>query len=290
MLGLLKVASSSYLISISRRELVAQIRGKPIYSIAEVALIPLSSQDDAEKAIVRARDSQKRHNERDLEDGSSDSELDRNSEDERDDVSFTDESLPASPPPERDLAPKQSPHKRSTSIAQDVIQQKGIYGRFTQKWFSKSGWTADNRRNQGLSSEEDLSRATTKDQLAAVNPAPSESQEDVAQDARTKGDARVEDAVLNEPPKEIETAVENDPQIDAIPLLPKLLTVTKLFFGSKSFYFSYDYDLSRSIANQPNPSSSNPLHRTFDQLVRSSPLRRLSVQQLMRVSSSGTIT
>src|SRR5579871_5801763 len=53
--GLLKIASSSFLISISRREQVAQISGKPIYSIREVALIPLSSQSDAEQAIAKAR-------------------------------------------------------------------------------------------------------------------------------------------------------------------------------------------------------------------------------------------
>ena len=256
------------MISISRREQVAQIRGKPIYSIAEVALIPLSSQDDAEKAIVRARDSQKRHNERDIEDSSSDDEYGRNSEDERDDVSFTDESLPSSPPPESNLGVKNAPHKRATSIAQDVIQQKGIYGRFTQKWFSKGGWKADNRRNQGLSSEEDLARAATQDQLAAVNPAPPESQEKVAQEEIIgKDESDSTTPAPNEPPKEVEQAVEKDPQTDTTPLLPKLLTVAKLFFGSKSFYFSYDYDLSRSTANQPNPTSSNPLHRTFDQMV-----------------------
>jgi hypothetical protein len=262
--GLLNIASSAYLIAISRREQVGQIRGKPIYSIAEVALIPLSSQGDAEKAIVRARESQKRHNERDIEDSSSDSEYDRNTEDERDDVSLTDESLPSSPPSE--ALSKTTPHKRSTSIAQDVIQQKGIYGRFTQRWFSKGGWRADNRRNQGLSSEEDLSRAPTKEQLAAVNPAPSESQEQIAQDTAKVADVAEEDTpVSNEPPKEVEEAAIKDPETNTIPLLPKLLTVTKFFFSSKNFYFSYDYDLSRGIANQPMPSV-NPLHRTFDPL------------------------
>lgn len=247
---------------------------------------------------MRARDSQKRHSERDLEDSSSDNEYDRNSEDERDDVSFTDESLPSSPPPEPNLAVKNTAHRRATSIAQDVIQQKGIYGRFTQRWFSKGGWKADNRRNQGLSSEEDLSRAPTMDQLAAVNPAPSDSEEQVAQNQtqdkeETKGDA----PVPNEPPKELEQAVEKDFQTDTIPLLPKLLTVTKLFLSSKSFYFSYDYDLSRGIANQPNPSSSNPLHRTFDQVVSAffSPIPcscHLPVfdQTLTFDSSSGTAT
>lgn len=242
------------------------IRGKPIYAIAEVALIPLSSRDDAEKAITRARDSQKRHNERDLEESSSDSEFDRNSEDERDDVSLTEESRPSSPPPEANVATKGSPHKRTTSIAQDVIKQKGIYGRFTQQWFSKGGWKTDNRRNQGLSSEEDLSRGTTTDQLADVNPSSSQSKDEVAQEASKTGNE--DGPTPNEPPKELEAAVENDPQTDVIPLLPKLLTTAKIFFGSTSFFFSYDYDLSRSIASQRSSSStSGPSHRTFDPLV-----------------------
>ncbi|KIW04942.1 uncharacterized protein PV09_04107 [Verruconis gallopava] len=262
--GLLRVASSSYLISILRRELVAQIRGKPVYSIAEVALIPLSSQTDAEKAIIRARESQKRHNEQNQPDSSSDSEYDRNSEDERDDISLTDESMPSSPPSE----PSNAAHKRSTSIAQEVIQQRGIYGRFTQKWFSRAGWKADNRRNQGLSNEEDLVRLPTNEQLTPVNHAPSESQEQAGRDTSSAEEGHVEHTSLdNNPPKEVEPALEKDSQTETIPLLPKLLNVTKMFFGSKNFYFSYDYDLSRSISNQPSFSaSSNSIFRTFDPL------------------------
>jgi hypothetical protein len=264
----LKVASSSFLISISRREEVAQIRGKPIYSISEVALIPLSSQSDAEKAILRARDSQKRHNEQDPEDSSSsDEEQDRNSEDERDDVSLTDESLPSSPPSEPTLAAKVSPHKRTTSIAQDVIQQKGIYGRFTQRWFSKAGWASDNRRNQGMSGEEDLSKPSTSEQPATVSSVPSESQEQLVNSPAVDAKDSDQHAMPNDPPEEVKQTVDKDPETDTVPLLPKLLTVTKLFFGSKNFYFSYDYDLSRSIANQPNSSSSTPLYCTFDPLV-----------------------
>lgn len=267
----MKVASSSFLISISRRELVAQIRGKPIYSISEVALIPLSSQLDAEKAIVRARDSQRRHNEQELEDASSDSEFERHSEDERDDISLPDEASPTSPLPGESSASKPSPHKRGTSIARDVIQQKGIYGRFTQKWFSKGGWTAENRRKEGIRSEDGLSSASVDEQPAAVIPAPSESQEtlstELVKDVADMPDAGGKSTIPNEPPHEIGSAILKEPETENIPLLPKLLTVAKFFFGSKSFYFSYDYDLSRSIANQPNPSSSNPLHRTFDPMV-----------------------
>lgn len=37
-------------------------------------------------------------------------------------------------------------HKRTSSVAEDVITRKGGYGRFAKKWFSKKGWTADQVR------------------------------------------------------------------------------------------------------------------------------------------------
>src|SRR5271167_3705762 len=52
--GVLSIASFSYLIAITRREQVAQILGKPVYVISGVAVLPLSSQHDANKAITAA--------------------------------------------------------------------------------------------------------------------------------------------------------------------------------------------------------------------------------------------
>ena len=53
-IGLLDLVATKYLISITERDQVAQIRGKSVYSIKDVTLIPLSSQSDAEEAIVAA--------------------------------------------------------------------------------------------------------------------------------------------------------------------------------------------------------------------------------------------
>ena len=38
---------------------------------------------------------------------------------------------------------------RRTSIAEDVIDKKGVYGRFADKWFSKRGWNVEKRRALG---------------------------------------------------------------------------------------------------------------------------------------------
>lgn len=265
-LGLLQVASSAFLVSISRRELVAQIRGKPVYCISECALIPLSSQVEAEKAILRARESQTRH------DAAKDQDADTagNSEDEGDDASLTDDNSVASEPA-TELAPastKDKQQQRDTSVAQDVITRKGFYGRFTSKWFSKGGWTADSRRTEGMTSEEDLTKTSPVNEQA--EPAPVGGEDALAKVAskEAEGPNELDGAALsNEPPAEV--ADVDLPPVEEVPLIPKLLTVAKFFFGSKSFYFSYDYDLSREISKQPAPALSVPLFKSFDSLVRS---------------------
>jgi hypothetical protein len=50
-------------------------------------------------------------------------------------------------------------------------------------------------------------------------------------------------------------------------LIPRILKTTNLYFTSRSFYFSYDYDLSRSISRQESSSASVPLYKRFDPLV-----------------------
>lgn len=264
-IGLLQVASSAFLVSISRRELVAQIRGKPIYCVSEVALIPLSSQSEAESAIVRARDLQTRHN------AAKDQEADTtgNSDDEGDDASLTDDNSVTSEPvvEPSPATPKDKKHQRGTSVAQDVITRKGFYGRFTNKWFSKGGWTADSRRTEGMTSEEDLTKTPENEQ---IEPAPVGGEDALAKVAskEAKGPNDIDGAALaNEPPEEVAN-VEPPPGVE-VPLLPKLLTVAKFFFSSKSFYFSYEYDLSRDISKQPVSSSSVPLFKSFDSLVSS---------------------
>ncbi|QDS77716.1 hypothetical protein FKW77_004135 [Venturia effusa] len=260
--GLLQVASSAFLISISRREVVAQIRGKPVYCISEVSLIPLSSQVEAEKAIQRARESQTRHNAREQE-----TDTTRNSEDEGDDASLTDDNSvvsedPTEPPP---AIAKDKQRQEDTSVAQDVITRKGFYGRFTNKWFSKRGWKADSRRTEGMASEEDLTRTPPVNEQA--EPAPVGGKDALAKVAskEAEGPNELDGAALsNEPPTEV-ADVEPTPGQE-VPLLPKLLTVAKFFFGSKSFYFSYDYDLSRETSKQPAPTSSVPLFKSFDPL------------------------
>ncbi len=50
-------------------------------------------------------------------------------------------------------------------------------------------------------------------------------------------------------------------------LLPKLLRTTRLLLGSRSFFFSYDLDITRRLGNQGSRTSELPLYKSVDPLV-----------------------
>ncbi|KAH7406729.1 SacI homology domain-containing protein [Phaeosphaeria sp. MPI-PUGE-AT-0046c] len=259
--GLLKVATSTFLISITGREHVAQIRGKPIYKITDVSLIPLSSQADADKAIATAREHVMRHNKAQAVGGD---ETDSEDEDQDDAPSVTDsleEGTPASSEIVDPVTGQKGPAQRDTSVASDVMQRKGVYGRFADKWFSRKGWSADSRRTQGLSSSNS----------PAANPpknVDSTAKDDQDPSTLPKGDAlpsqeeAAPDAVK---PQDIPMALQGQKDATTVALLPKILQTTRMYFSTGNFFYSYDYDLSHSIGvNRPN--SSLPLFKQFDPL------------------------
>ena len=137
-----------------------------------------------------------------------------------------------------------------------------MYGRFADKWFSRKGWATDSRRTQGMSSEEDLGEASE----LQLNPTATvaNDQEDEGQVANFESfGLRKSDEAAQVPPQEISETAKVQADAIKIPMLPKVLTVSKMLFSSKSFYFAYDYDLSRSLLNQPNTSSTSPMYRNF---------------------------
>lgn len=255
----MKLASSSYLISIARREQVAQIRGKSIYVITDVALIPLSNQADAEHEIVQARKNLKLAKPETADSGSEEEEDNRSStiaeEEDHDDASLT-----SSTPTDALEPPKQGALQKTTSVVTDVIKNKGQYGRFAQKWFSKGGWKTEGRRKQGMSSEEDMSLTAEQKQQAAES-LPEDKQDET------------ENAPLGTTATESEETTTGEqsaaPPTDNImqSLTPRILRATKLYFASRSFYFSYDYDISHSLSRQEPNTSSLPLYKRFDPLV-----------------------
>ncbi|KAH7071755.1 SacI homology domain-containing protein [Paraphoma chrysanthemicola] len=257
--GLLKVATSFFLVSITAREHVAQIRGRPVYKITDVALIPLSSQADADKAIATAREHVQRHNK-----AQAAGQDDTDSEDDDDAPSVTDslveESTTTVSEVKDAVTGRKSPAQRETTVAADVIQRKGVYGRFADKWFSRKGWSADSRRTQGLSSEENLAATAPRNVDSTLEE--QEQPSAPAADALPTKDKDAPDAVQ---PEDIPKALEGEKDANTVALLPKILQTTRMYFSSGNFFFSYDYDLSHSIGNlQPN--SSLPLFKQFDPL------------------------
>ncbi|KAF2715742.1 hypothetical protein K504DRAFT_529866 [Pleomassaria siparia CBS 279.74] len=259
--GLLKIATSFFLISISGRQQVANIRGKSIYTITDIALIPLASQADADKAIVSAREHVLRHN-KDDEDG--EESYDSESEDES--PSVTDsviEDLPSLPTEVKDTATGQrGPVQRRTSVAEDVIHKKGVYGRFADKWFSKKGWSTDSRRTQGLSQEDSSGKNTPKNVASTVPETEEQPTSASNSDALPIDDKSTPEVVS---PEEIPKAFEGAHDSTTATLLPKILRTTKLYFASGNFFFSYDYDLSHSISDH-EPNSTLALFEEFDPL------------------------
>lgn len=259
--GLLKVATSIFLISICGREQVAQVRGKPIYKITDIALIPLGSQAEADKAIAATREHAIRHSKA-L--GADEDNTDSESDDDAPSVtdSLVDDHTP--PPTEvKDAHTGQTtPTQRRTSVAEDVIQRKGVYGRFANKWFSRKGWSKDSRRLQGLSSDDDLGAKNVPRNVDSTGPK-EEGGDPTSPSKPNNTDQHLPDTVQ---PEDIPKALEGEKDSTTVALLPRILQTTKMYFSSGNFFFSYDYDLSHGVGDQ-QASTNVPIFKQYDPLV-----------------------
>lgn len=265
-LGLLSVASYSFLISITQRQQVAQILSKPIYAITNVSVIPLSSQVEASKAIIHARKSagggggseSAQAAAAEAEDSdTSDVETLRTSVEESVGGDDHDEIDAPATSPDREAFPIRGGKERN-SIAEDVIGRKGQYGRFASHWFSRKGWSAGKRSSQGMSSE-----PSEIVSLAPITAA-------AATTATTVDDGNGGKGMVSSPSSSaLASQKTTDIDIDQTSkLLPKLLRYTKMFFGGRHFYMSYDYDITRRFGVEDMGKSYLPLHRVVDPLVR----------------------
>lgn len=253
----MNLASSSYLVAISKREQVAQIRGKPIYVITNVALIPLASQSEAQHAIQHAKTTLKSNKPESLDTSDDEDDSSSAADDEHDDnasVGLPDEPL---------QVPKGSVNKATTVVA-DVIKNKGQYGRFAQRWFSKGGWKSDGIRKQGMSASETDLTLTTEQKKQAEDSLPDNTKEQVE---NVPADNQSQPAPSDEQQPTTESTPVTPADTTLTNLIPRILKTTNLYFTSRSFYFSYDYDLSRSLSRQESASASVPLYKRFDPLV-----------------------
>jgi SacI homology domain len=243
--GLLSVASSSYLISITQREQVAQILGKPIYAVTNVAIIPLSSEADASQAIAQARESLLRR-----EKGSGDTPPGESGTD----ISICGMSRSSSPTDEPNIPLGNEPV--GSGIAEDVVSTKGLLsGGFTANWLSRKRRGFDAAFLPGLSASRRVRDGVSGDiMLSPINNGRMDEPEAIFTEA---------DPQRNEQPP---TAGSSDKTID---LIPKLLRYTKLNFASRNFFFAYDYDLTRRFGVLDPKKSHLPVHSLADPLVLS---------------------
>lgn len=225
---------------------MAQIQGRPIYAVANVAVIPVSSQADALRAITQARkDVTKTEPDRD-------SESDDDTPDNATDGTETEiGSVPSSPIRERDNF-----HARGisvSSIAEDVIEKRVRFDKFAANWLS--------RKNLGLPRPAGVSQNVPESPFNDT-PVPSKVNSQAIDEAGEEGETTE--------PKSIKDDLDGQSkqeQTHAMDLLPKLLRYTKLLFSSHNFFFAYDYDLTRAFNAQEELKGQLPLHRAVDPLV-----------------------
>jgi hypothetical protein len=175
---------------------------------------------------------------------------------------------------------QKGPPKGESSVAADVMQRKGVYGRFADKWFSRKGWSADSRRTQGLSSPENQTGKVPKN----VESTPREDEHAADPAAPDALPSSEKDAPESVKPEDIPKALQGQKDATTVALLPKILQTTRMYFSSGNFFYSYDYDLSHSIGTS-RPNSSLPLFKQFDPLVCTNLAR--STLSLTASSSSG---
>lgn len=232
---------------------MAQILGKPIYAITNVAIIPLSSREDAARAIIQAQGAARRDGAKDGEDEFEESEAEDSS---GSDADSADEGIITSPAVNFDN--QESP--AMSRVAQDVFGNKGRNGRFGLNWLSRKRWGITGGsplpKSDHESSEKEAKRddGPTKDQPLAPEP-----------EIQTEAEAT---NVVQEAANDTEAqAQRHDIPSKALELMPKLLRYTKLIFASNNFFFSYDYDLTRRYSSRDPRAAQLPLHVLADQLV-----------------------
>ncbi|EAW07242.1 SacI domain protein [Aspergillus clavatus NRRL 1] len=245
LVGLLSVASYSFLISITQRQQVAQIQGKPVYTITNVAIIPLSSQTDASQAIAQARENALQDDAGQGETASEGSISDTETDNEETDVV----SVPGSPTQETP-----PPRNRSGSIAEEVIGKRLRFGRFAASWLS--------RKTLGLPGLSNVGHDTAEILLGKEN--------DLGTELHSLSDVQrtiAPDAVAEDSAESLVEDEKQPPSVNSsVDLLPKLLRYTKLIYSSQNFFFAYDYDLTRSISAQEMRNGHLPLHRVVDEM------------------------
>ena len=252
--------------------------------VTDVALVPLSSQSEAENGLVGAI----RHRETtgDTDEDSSDAE---STVDESNDVhSATDAQEAPSPADDVRTKPEKDDATATTSIAEDVFARRGPYGQFASQWLTKKGWGLPGMRAPSKTAEVVPERSQTGN-VSSSQQSPATSMKDAISSPPMEGSSSERgpgSTSLGEPKPETSPGEKDT----TLPLLPKLLRSTRLILSSRSFYFSYDFNITRRMAD-PKMLLAKPLtHEDIDPLVSNSPVSLLRLFVSNHYSISGIET
>lgn len=228
-------------------------------------MIPLSSQKDAKDAIIQAKESSKKEagGQGGLTTDDSDNSDDEEVPPEDDEPHSAVSASPADP----ESTPLPADKDVNTSVAEDVIGKKGQYGRFAERWFSKKGWSTEKQRAQGMSADTIVKSHVDGGNGDAEKPDQASSYT-WAITQGVSGLLRSRKEIAEQPSDKNETEASNTHKATAT-LLPKLLRTTKMLFGSRSFFFSYEYDITRRLGSQEVRNPEIPIHKIVDPLVSS---------------------
>lgn len=226
----------------------------------------MSSQSEAEKAVAQTKETIQREFNTQKDQSSYESATsDDNNEHSEDDSTWENSDQPSNVLTSR---PSCAGLERNTSVAQDVIGRRGQYGRFAERWFSKKGWDIERRKDLGMSVNDDgnasssVMLAVDTRELSHVNRGKQTSSENDIFHVESSTEPGGATALMNK----ANTLVTRDV---AVTLLPKLLQTSKLLLSSRSFFFSYNCDITRRLGGSDGVKSDIPLHKAVDPLVRS---------------------
>ncbi|KAK3117788.1 hypothetical protein LTR53_000476 [Teratosphaeriaceae sp. CCFEE 6253] len=154
--------------------------------------------------------------------------------------------------------PKQGDGQTGTSTSSDAAEAKGVYGAFAQRWFSKGGRKVDATEREGKAGG---GLPVVAEQKQASEDAPG-TERDVKKGAQSGQQADEGDSDAT---KSSAATTQTSKKQDALEsLTPRLLRSTKMLFSASGFFFSYDHDLSRRLAQEDEASAPTPLWKRFD--------------------------
>ena len=255
--GIISISSGEtpYLLVISEREKVASLGGGgDIYVITGVVAIPLASRKAANDAITKAKATA---SERSAQSAAYES-------DHEDAV----DGLPSPTNPEgQGEMPDGADTLTTTNEADNLSAEsgprqgaQGDYKRFAQNWFAKKEWSL-RRRDNHLGEGETGDVTTRQVGSSALDPS-TESKTGQLFEKSGTGESSLDNQ--NVGPARMRSQSRTGTSTIG-ELLPKLIRTTKTLFGSRNFFFSYDYDITRRLGAQEHVEAEKAFYEIADQ-------------------------